>query len=210
MLLLAPFEQHFLRELTGIPMEDYKLPESELETGRAEDKVLAGAKALPPAGMVEETFMSMLGYCMSPITSLAFHYTNANETDAPKLKQWRCPVDQALSEMENWALAIGAPAIPRVSENFLTRLLGSRHRQPQRFSSSGRSRGRQRYDERTSFNDGMKNRDEQGRQFSDRYGLHRQESRSDDRPVRRRGPPAPMGRIKRKFSPWPYRGGDKY
>jgi len=191
-------------------MEDCKLPESELETGPAEDKVLAGAKALPPPGMIEETFMSMLGYCMSLIISLTFHRNNANETDAPKLKQWRSPIDQALSEMENWALAIGAPAIPRVSENFLTRLLGSRHSQPRRSSSSGRSRGRQRYDERTSFNDGMRSHDTQGRQFSDRYGSGRQDGRSDDRPVRRRDPPAPMGRLKKKFQPWPYRRGDKY
>jgi len=191
-------------------MEDYNLPESELETGRAEDKVLEAAKALPPDGMIEETFMSMLGFCMSLITSLTFHYNNANEIDAPKLKQWRHPIDQALSEMENWALAMGAPAIPRVSENFLSRILGRNGDQPRRSSSSGRTRSRQRYGEPTGFGNGRTSRDAQDRQFSDRYGFDHHESRRDDRPVRRREPRQQMGRIKRKFSPWPYRRGEEY
>jgi superfamily II DNA/RNA helicase len=65
-LILAPFEKNFLNELNEIPIKNHELPESELETGPREDKVLEQAKDLPPAGMVEETFMSLLGYCMAP------------------------------------------------------------------------------------------------------------------------------------------------
>lgn len=65
-LILAPFEQEFLNELTDIPIQDHELPASELEVGPKEQKTFLGAQKVPPPGMIEEAFTSLLGYCISP------------------------------------------------------------------------------------------------------------------------------------------------
>jgi hypothetical protein len=62
-LILAPFEKDFLDELTDIPIKDHELPSSEIEIGPKEERIFAGAQKVPPPGMIEETFASLLGYC---------------------------------------------------------------------------------------------------------------------------------------------------
>jgi superfamily II DNA/RNA helicase len=120
-LILAPFEKTFLDQLTDIPIKDHELPASEIEVGLREQKVLTGAQKIPPEGMVEETFSSLLGYCnllFTPKRNLSLI------VDLPKVKSWGTSIEQAMSEMENWTLAMGAPAIPRVSKTFLERIIG--------------------------------------------------------------------------------------
>lgn len=67
-LILSPFEKSFVRELHDIPIRDHELPDSEIETGEREEKVLALARKVVPEGMLEETYTSLLGYCMTPHT----------------------------------------------------------------------------------------------------------------------------------------------
>lgn len=62
-LILAPFERDFLKDLRDIPIKDHELPPSELEVGSKEKKVIKLALDIPPDGMLEETFSSLLGYC---------------------------------------------------------------------------------------------------------------------------------------------------
>jgi ATP-dependent RNA helicase MSS116, mitochondrial len=62
-LVLAPFEQGFMKELRDIPIKDHELPESELELGKREEKIFDVARKVVPDGMIEETFLSLLGYC---------------------------------------------------------------------------------------------------------------------------------------------------
>ena len=69
-LILAPFEQGFLNELHDIPIKDHELPESELELGRREEKIFEVAKNVVPEGMIEETFVSLLGYCILSLCNL--------------------------------------------------------------------------------------------------------------------------------------------
>jgi hypothetical protein len=52
-----------LKELTDIPIKDHDLPASELEVGPKEQKTFQGAQKVPPPGMIEETYTSLLGYC---------------------------------------------------------------------------------------------------------------------------------------------------
>jgi len=56
-----------LDHLDDIPIEDHELPESELEVGAKEEKVFNLALKVLPAGMILETFGSMLGYCTLPV-----------------------------------------------------------------------------------------------------------------------------------------------
>jgi hypothetical protein len=53
-----------LNELTGIPIKDHELPESELELGSKERAIMNTAEKVLPPGMIEETFSSLLGYCI--------------------------------------------------------------------------------------------------------------------------------------------------
>jgi ATP-dependent RNA helicase MSS116, mitochondrial len=85
-LVLAPFEKNFLKELYEIPIQDHNLPESELETGPMENKVLESAKSLAPDGMIEEVFMALLGYC-TPIRT-------------QPLLTHRFPQDEALGKLD--------------------------------------------------------------------------------------------------------------
>lgn len=78
-LVLAPFEKGFLNELHDIPIKDHELPESELELGKREEKIFEVAKNVVPDGMLEETFLSLLGYCMSPFGT----FFNRRFTKAP-------------------------------------------------------------------------------------------------------------------------------
>lgn len=64
-LVLAPFEKNFLKELHDIPIKDHQLPPSEIEMGPAEMRAYRRALATPPLGMQEETIMSAAGYCTS-------------------------------------------------------------------------------------------------------------------------------------------------
>lgn len=63
-LILAPFEQSFLKDLTAIPIKDHELPDSELELGRREEKIFEVAKDVVPEGMLEDTYVSVLAYCI--------------------------------------------------------------------------------------------------------------------------------------------------
>lgn len=69
-LILAPFEQGFLKQLKDIPIKDHELPESELELGKREEKVFKVAQDVIPEGMLEETYVSLLSYCIIPPLSL--------------------------------------------------------------------------------------------------------------------------------------------
>jgi ATP-dependent RNA helicase MSS116 len=63
-LILAPFEKGFLQNLHDIPIKDHELPESELEVCPKEQKVFDVAQKVVPEGMIEETYSSMLGFCI--------------------------------------------------------------------------------------------------------------------------------------------------
>jgi hypothetical protein len=52
-----------MKELRDIPIKDHELPESELELGKREEKIFEVARKVVPDGMIEETFLSLLGYC---------------------------------------------------------------------------------------------------------------------------------------------------
>jgi len=69
-LVLAPFEEGFLRDLKDIPIKDHELPESEIELGKREATVFEVAKKVLPQGMLEETFLSLLGFCNIPFVLL--------------------------------------------------------------------------------------------------------------------------------------------
>lgn len=62
-MLLAPFEKGFVDQLYDIPIKACKLPDSELEIGKKEQKVFDVAYKVVPDGMVEETFTTLLGHC---------------------------------------------------------------------------------------------------------------------------------------------------
>jgi superfamily II DNA/RNA helicase len=63
-LLLSPFEAGFVKELRDIPIQDHNLPDSELETGKKEEKVIELAKRVLTPEMINDVFQSLLGYCM--------------------------------------------------------------------------------------------------------------------------------------------------
>ena len=69
-LILAPFEQKFLKELTAIPIKDHELPESELELGKREEKIFKVAQDVVPEGMLEDTYASVLAYCIIALLNL--------------------------------------------------------------------------------------------------------------------------------------------
>ena len=65
--------------------------------------------------------------------------------DIPLLKNWQVNVDSAISQMQNWALSMGAPKIPLVSPYFLEKMLGRRTvRDKERISRSSRREGSRR------------------------------------------------------------------
>ena len=128
-LILAPFEEGFLNKLHGIPIKDHELPESELELGKKEQKVFDVAQKVVPEGMIDETFASMLGYCTCSLDVV--------DLDLPKTKEMGVTTQRTMSEMENWALAMGAPAVPHVSETLLARIIGNRGIRDRRGSDEG-------------------------------------------------------------------------
>jgi ATP-dependent RNA helicase MSS116, mitochondrial len=65
-LILAPFEEGFLKSLTDIPIKQHEFPPSEIEMGEKERKVYMRALSAIPEGMVEDVFGSLLGYCKPP------------------------------------------------------------------------------------------------------------------------------------------------
>jgi len=52
-----------LKQLHDIPIKDHELPDSEIETGQREEKVIELAKRILTDEMIDEVFQSMLGYC---------------------------------------------------------------------------------------------------------------------------------------------------
>jgi ATP-dependent RNA helicase MSS116, mitochondrial len=62
-MILAPFEKNFLNSIRDLPITDHELPASEIEIGEKEQKVFESAKQVLPPGMIEDTYMSLFGYC---------------------------------------------------------------------------------------------------------------------------------------------------
>jgi hypothetical protein len=44
--------------------------------------------------------------------------------DLPRANEWGYSQDRAMREMEQWGLAMGAPTVPRISDNLLERIVG--------------------------------------------------------------------------------------
>jgi hypothetical protein len=71
-LILSPVEKPFLRELRDIPIKDHNFPDSEITTGKREEKIIELSKRVLTDEMLDETFQSLLGYCTFSLNGTDF------------------------------------------------------------------------------------------------------------------------------------------
>jgi hypothetical protein len=89
--------------------------------GIKEQDVIAEAKSRVSAELAVEAALSLTGYCYFPSFG-----TRTDGTDEPRIKAWDIPLNRALRELEQWALAMGARSIALSS--FVKRHKASRGR----------------------------------------------------------------------------------